>query len=88
MPAEQSCSSLVASDLGLQICADYQSARDALAALKALRLDERDLKQYFNAFTCDDWDEAGIAMKEGWNFVVHGLESVKTESECYLLFVG
>jgi len=88
MIGEPPFSAIGASDLGLQICADHKSARKALDALATLPLDESDLRQYFNAFTCSDWDEAGRAMKEGWIFVVRGFELVKDETECYLLFVG
>ena len=81
-------SSIADADIGLQICADYAEAKIAVEALKTLEADKSDLHHFFNDFTCDQWDEAGDAMLEAWDFILRGLGSVLGEKDCYLLFVG
>lgn len=81
-------SAIFAGDMGLQICADYSDAQSAVQALKRQAPDKGDLHQYFNEFTNDDWDEAGQAMWDAWDFVQRGLSAVDSANKCYLLFVG
>jgi hypothetical protein len=81
-------SAISAGDMGLQICADYSDAQIAVRALTKVPPDKSDLHHYFNEFTNDDWDEAGAAMWDGWDFILRGLARVDKANECYLLFVG
>jgi hypothetical protein len=80
--------SLAAHDVGLQVCADYSDAEAAVEALEKLELNKDELQSYFNEFTHDDWDEAGVAMAEGWQYVLAGLREVDLDGKCNLLFVG
>ncbi|MBK7749911.1 MAG: hypothetical protein IPI39_21990 [Candidatus Obscuribacter sp.] len=69
------------------MCASKSDAVELLKPLKEpMSLDN--LRDYFNEFTAQDFDEAGIAMQSGWDYVVRGLESVESEDDYYLLFIA
>jgi len=78
---------LLLADVGLAVCASKSDAVELLKPLKEpMSLDN--LRDYFNEFTAQDFDEAGIAMQSGWDYVVRGLESLESDDHYYLLFIA
>ena len=75
-------------DYGLLLCAGKGDAASCAARLDAVSPSEQELRQYFEAFVEQEWDEAGVAMQAGWTFLRRVLALLQTEGDRLLVFVG
>lgn len=56
-------------EMPLELCCDARQAEAALMAIQKLQIDDRELESYYCEFTGEAWDEAGIALAEGLDYI-------------------
>jgi len=75
-------------DLGLVLCAGRGDAPTALTGLDAFVPSEAELRLYYETFTEETWEEAGVAMLEGIHFLRRALVQLQNPGDWLLLFIG
>jgi hypothetical protein len=79
---------LLDNGMDVLICANKDDAAPTLQALDGLNTDEAYLREYFENFTAEKWDEVGVAMRAALGYLRSGLEQIQDGDSWLLVFVG
>jgi hypothetical protein len=73
---------------GLVGCVGRDEAAPLLVQLDALVLSREEMGDYFEEFTQQPWEEAGIAMQEGISFLKRALQQLHNEDDWLMILVS
>jgi hypothetical protein len=75
-------------EMNLETFVTKTEANKLIASLNSHVFNGLQLKEYFEEFSGEEWDEAGVAMQSAIDFLKSGLNGVRDNDSYLMLFIG